>query len=88
MCYPMSHTSKYNLSCYPNMGDEQCVWYTDLESMGNTWDQVVTLTFLAGLGLCVVAWFLTMAGCCSLTCCCCNVYTAISVFLTVGGRQV
>lgn len=84
MCYPISHTAKFNLSCYPNMATEQCVWYTDLESMGNLTDQIVTLLFLAGIVLCIFAWFLAMAGCCSLTCCCCNIYTAISVFLTVG----
>eukprot|EP00116_Pleurobrachia_bachei_P007174 sb/3467436/ len=84
MCYPISHTAKFNLSCYPDMGTEQCIWYTDLDSIGNLTDQIVTLVFLGGIVLCVFAWFLAMAGCCSLTCCCCNIYTAISVFLTVG----
>lgn len=85
MCYPMTHIDKIsNMSCYPDMGVEQCVWYNDLETIGNIYDQVCTLLFLGGLVLCLFAWFYSMIGCCSLTCCCCNLYTAISVMLTMS----
>ena len=29
-----------NMTCYPEMGREQCIWYTDLEIIGNVYDQV------------------------------------------------
>jgi len=88
MCYPMAHTDKLNLTCYPNMDTEKCVWYDSLELMGNIYDQVCTLLFFAGLVLCVVAWFYTMIGCCSLTCCCCNIYTAIATLLTFASVAI
>lgn len=88
MCYPMQHDRKVDMTCYPAMEKEQCVWYLGLEKIGNFYDQVCSLLFLAGLGLCVFAWFLSMVGCCSLTCCCCNLYTAISILTTFGAVAV
>lgn len=89
MCYPMNHVDTLdNMTCYPEMGREQCIWYTDLEIIGNVYDQACSLLFLAGLAVIVLAWFLTMVGCCSLTCCCCNVYTAVASLLTVGAVAI
>jgi len=89
MCYPMDHVKKVeNMTCYPNMESEQCVWYDSLEKIGNSYDQACTLLFLVGLILCVIAWFYTMIGCCSLTCCCCNIYTFIASMLTIGATAI
>jgi len=89
MCYPMDHVEKEeNMTCYPNMQEEKCIWYDSLGKIGNVYDQVCTLLFLVGLVLCVIAWFFTMIGCCSLTCCCCNLYTFIAITLTAGAMAI
>lgn len=89
MCYPMDHVKKVEgMTCYPDMKDEKCIWYDSLEKMGNVYDQACTLLFLAGLIVCVIAWFYTMIGCCSLTCCCCNLYTFVATMLTIGATAI
>jgi len=84
MCHPKAHENNIDTPCFTNMTQERCIWYDNLEVMGTVYDQVCTLLFLAGVVLVVFAWFLTLSGCCTLTCCCCNIYNFIGFILTLA----